>query len=141
MLHAPACMRILLLLLPLPQLRLMRPPLLLPSPLHLPWHCWTTARSHSRNNSATAVLETCISAAPVLPSTLTLSSRNFSKEAMSMILSSTGLEQSRMKVCDFAFALGPAGFRVTATILASRPQLPARAAAQRTVISEVALMT
>jgi hypothetical protein len=38
---------------------------------------------------------------------------------MSMILSSTGFEQSRMKVCDLTLALGPAGFRVMATIVAS----------------------
>lgn len=54
---------------------------------------------------------------PALPSTLIFSWRNFSKDAISMILSSTGLEQSMTKTCDFFLALGPVGFFPTVTIL------------------------
>mmetsp|Transcript_3572 Transcript_3572/g.12949 ORF Transcript_3572/g.12949 Transcript_3572/m.12949 type:complete len:218 (+) Transcript_3572:265-918(+) len=42
---------------------------------------------------------------PALPFTLTRSLRNFSKEPISMILSSTGLAQSRTKVFVFFFCL------------------------------------
>ena len=45
--------------------------------------------------------------APALPPTLILSRRNFSNEAMSMILSSTGFAQSITKVTPFFFPLGP----------------------------------
>ena len=45
--------------------------------------------------------------APALPPTLMRSWRNFSSEAMSMILSSTGLAQSMVKVAPFFLPLGP----------------------------------
>lgn len=45
--------------------------------------------------------------APALPPTLILSWRNFSSEAMSMILSSTGLAQSITNVAPFFFPLVP----------------------------------
>src|SRR5574337_575646 len=54
------------------------------------------------------VTETASPKAPALPPTLILSRRNFSKEAMSIILSSTGFEQSIVKVTPFFFPLGPA---------------------------------
>uniref|UniRef100_A0A7C8YS70 Uncharacterized protein n=1 Tax=Opuntia streptacantha TaxID=393608 RepID=A0A7C8YS70_OPUST len=44
---------------------------------------------------------------PALPPTLILSWRNFSREAISMILSSTGFEQSIVKVAPFFLPFGP----------------------------------
>lgn len=46
--------------------------------------------------------------APALPPTLIRSWRNFSREAMSMILSSTGFAQSMTNVAPFFLPLGPA---------------------------------
>ncbi len=51
---------------------------------------------------------------PAFPATLIRSCKNFSKEVMSMILSSTGFPQSMVKVCAFFFPLvPPAGFFAT----------------------------
>ncbi len=51
---------------------------------------------------------------PAFPATLMRSCKNFSKEVMSMILSSTGFPQSMVKVCAFFFPLvPPAGFFAT----------------------------
>ena len=59
---------------------------------------------------------------PVFPLTLIFSSKNFSNEAMSMILSSTGFVQSMTNVWLFFLPLpaGAAGFFVGATITAHR---------------------
>lgn len=54
---------------------------------------------------------------PVFPFTLILSIKNFSKAAISMMLSSTGLEQSMTKLKVFLAFLGPEEiFRVSCTI-------------------------
>ena len=73
--------------------------------------------------------------APVFPLTLILSSRNFSKELMSMILSSTGLVQSMTNVWLFFLPLPAvtAGFLVGATITAHRSAARPPAAPPQTV--------